>query len=291
MSSGDHLSREHDDWDYSYKLEGGRLISSHLYSNKNTSRSPTLTHQKPRRGRSSSRATSHHPPRLSLEKLPTGYTNSKCQQTGGVSKFSDPDPEIPIVDAKDDEEFVATLHSSPAPVTLTNLENQPVFVARPPSSAKRIKLLKERIQQELTSTNLSDESVNQGVRCRKETRNPKPIEEVIRETSIREESETSVCSLPSITDESEMGKDMSTDRTLHEVEIIRLYSYEGKEPVVVTRQVIALSGILKRMAEEDGFDGNLVLSEADASMKLLGAWLTRDREFEVTRGTKLPLYH
>jgi hypothetical protein len=63
-----------------------------------------------------------------------------------------------------------------------------------------------------------------------------------------------------------------------------LCGQEGGGVYYFPRQTIALSRAFAKRMEEQEFDGEIMLAEKSSAVELLGSWMSRDLEFEVTVG-------
>lgn len=266
-----------DDWDYSYKLESGRLISSHVYSEKPKTTLPRVFTPRPQRAAAENPTPSPSssiiaPTATKKSVLPASYS-LRGQQP--ISKFSDPDPVLQVVDAESDNEFFMGISAS-VPPTLHNLDKH-VFIAKSIPKEHQMTLPKES---NVKGDDQSSEMEPDMAKRRKDTRELAAIEQVLREMSHREEVSTGT----SIRNEGELRKDVSVGSHLGG-DTVKVYGRERMKPYILSRQMVGLSGGLSDLTEKDGFDGNLILAESDTSIKLLCAWLTRDLQFEITTGT------
>jgi hypothetical protein len=194
--------------------------------------------------------------------------------------WHDPDPPRQIVDVKSDNEFITAIHPREPP-TFRAIENQP-FGRKTQPNDSRLKIWREQIA--FTSHSSPAPQVSKSrLRLKTDSKEMTAIEQVLRGVQGQRQGLDDSSTVASVVDGSEMKKEMSMD-TGRDNANIKLYSSECDDEFVVPRQTIGLSGVFLRRMKLDAFDGEIMVEETSAVMKLLGAWMSRDLDFEVTIG-------
>ena len=121
-------------------------------------------------------------------------------------------------------------------------------------------------------------------KLRSESREPATIQQVLRE--MRVQVDESVESVSVVFTEGSGGtkKEGEGGSGSDGGGNVALCSQDGGEPCYFPRQTIALSRVFAKSMEEPGFDGEIMLAEKSSAVELLGSWMSRDLEFEVTVG-------
>lgn len=241
-----------DAWDYKYEVDKGKPISSPSYSG--------------------------HPKQIPNppDPLSSDWKSiaKKAPSTGpvsyGVSKWHDPEPEQPIVDVKNDDEFLGALGTDPTTTTLATLRNHqshsPETISSPPPAPPQRPPSKSRGKKSRRNKRFSSNST---------------LEDVLREM------------LPARTDPSTSSSGMKSDirETLNEshdeykYDEIKLCSSECNESFLFPRQILELSGEFSERMKASGFDGVITTIEGKEAMELLAAWLsTRNLDFDINIG-------
>jgi hypothetical protein len=260
-----------DYWDYNYKLHGGRLISQHLYSSRSLPSStphPPKTTPKPK------------PPRKYTPKYHPHPPSSTLTMHKRISKalWYDPDPPRQIVDVKSDSEFITAIHPRESS-TFRDIENHP-FGKTTQQNDSRLDIWREQIA--FASHSSPAPRIPQN-RLRLKTDSKEMTAIVLRGMHGQSQGLDDSSTVASVVDGSEMKKEMLMD-TDGDIMNIKLYSSECNDEFIFPRQTMGLSGVFLRRMNLDGFDGDIIVEETSVVMKLLGAWLSRDLEFEITIG-------
>src|SRR5579859_736085 len=226
-----------DAWDHKYKVDKGKPISPRIYS--------------------------AHPKQISNPQGPLS-SNGKSKKllppgpgSYGISKWHDPEPEQPIVDVKNDDEFLGALGTDPTPLTtpLTTVKNLQSHSPETISSLPPIAL------PQLSSNPCGKRKSHRNKRFGSNS----TLEEVLREI------------LPARTDPGISSTGMKSDvqETLNEShdefhnDEIKLCSTECSESFLFPRQILELSGEFSRRMKESGFDGVITTTEGKETMELL----------------------
>lgn len=99
------------------------------------------------------------------------------------------------------------------------------------------------------------------------------------------------CDNPDDVAESEMRKEMSMDSCLKsDAYGVKICSSDGGIVLEFPQQIIALGGYFVKLMVREGFDGDIVLEESKSAVEMLGAWMSRDLDFEVTIGKSSFIY-
>jgi hypothetical protein len=192
--------------------------------------------------------------------------------------WHDPDPPRQIVDVKSDNEFITAIH----PTTSPAYENHP-FTNTTQQSNSRLKIWREQMAFTSHSPPPTPPVPKARLRLKPDSKEMTAIEQVLRGVRDERQGIDDSSTVASLVDGSEMKKEMSID-TGRDNENIKLYSTECDMEFMFPRQTIGLSGVFLRRTRLDGFDGEIVVEETSAVMKMLGAWMSRDLEFEITIG-------
>jgi hypothetical protein len=264
-----------DDWDCNYKLENGRLISTNIYSG--TVITPPTSPSR----RKSIGFPPTTPSVVDNTRRPVGlpqWTPTKLYDPQDeVTKWHDPDPIRQIVDAKDDDEFLGAIHPT-EPHTSNAVDEH---TSHPVDHNElRLKFWREQ-NAEAEPDSLSP---SPKPRRRRETRELATIEQVLREMYPRGKSgQDGSSAAASVIAESEMRKEMSMDSRI-DMDDVKICSSDGGLVLEFPRQTVTLSGWFVKLMDREGFDGELVLAETKAAVEMLGAWMSRDLDFEITQG-------
>jgi uncharacterized protein (DUF39 family) len=123
------------------------------------------------------------------------------------------------------------------------------------------------------------------------TRGVTAIEQVLRcvqdERQGRDDSSV-VASVVSVGDGSEMKKEMSIG-DYRDSENVKLSSSQCDDHFLFPRQTISLSGVFSDKMSTEGFEDEIMIEESSEVMKMLGSWMSRDLDFEITIG--FPIFH
>jgi hypothetical protein len=287
LSHGETVSPDLDDWDYNYKLEGGRLISSNLYSGHSNLVTPLLSTSP------SSLGGQQRPPAAPQMSLQVQYSNPQSTPLAAVdpqdevTKWHDPDPVFQVVDCKDDTEFLSSLHRV-NPVVVPKVGRNASGTWSSHNDA-RLKSWRQEIFQtapELTPTMPK-------VRRKKETRKLATIEQVLNEMIMYpcDNPGDGSSTATSIAAESEMKKEMAMDSCVNsDADGVKICSSDGGIVLEFPRQTLALGGYFVKLMNREGFDGEIVLEEPKSAVEMLGAWMSRDLDFEITIGKYSIIY-
>ena len=230
-------SSDLDDWNYNYKLQGGRLISTNVYSGgqsdiqyppKTSARNRTLVIPSPNTTPSTTRA----------HILPSEIPNLPSSETQEISIRHDPDPLAPVVDAQTDNEFLTNLQYH----DVSAFDEYP-FISATRHNDLHLKLWKEQAAQE------SQAPPSQPIPKPKRKKNVSElttIEQVLREMYPRDNPTQDSSPAASVTEGSEMRKEMSIDGSMDN---IRLCSQDGGASYLFSRQTISLSKLFVDIME------------------------------------------
>ena len=193
-----------------------------------------------------------------------------------ISLWHDPDPVMTVVDVRSDSEFLDGLDGLQSDYSSDHNRRRSSV---PSPQISEIRLWREQSLQSQppkTSTRAT---------WRRNSRELAAIQQVLRNMRVRDESveERSVTVTEgSVGIEKEEGG-VGSDRGN-----IALCSYDGGELFYFPSQTIALSRVFATMMEQERFEGEIMLAEKSSTVELLGAWMSRDLEFEITVGTRPP---
>ena len=261
-----------DDWNYNYKLQGGRLISTNLYSGGQSHiQSPTKT--SPRIRTLVTPSPDHTTPTIRARILPSEIPKPPQSETQEISIRQDPDPIVQVVDAQTDSEFLTGLQSH----DISAFDKHP-FIRH---NDLRLKLWREEAAQE--SQVPSSLPIPKPKR-RKNVSELTTIEQVLREMYSCDNPAEDSSPAASVSQGSEMKREMSIDGSMDN---IRLCSQDGGACYFFSCQTMSLSKSFANIMEDDGFDGEIILTENTETVELLGAWMSRDLDFEITIGILL----
>jgi hypothetical protein len=254
-----------DDWDFNYKLQGGRLISKSVYSG-----GPTNVQSfPPKSSRVGSLIT--HSPNLSR---PSQFPPSHDSGNRKISLHYDPEPIFETVDVKSDNEFLTGLRRE---TISTFNEERPLY--EPCHNDLHLKIWREHAAQVplgLATSNPQNKKKNTILTT---------TEKISQEFCAPITDDSS--SAASATQGTEIKKEMSIDSRTG-LDSIRICSRDGGSSCVLSRQIVELSKVFAEMTKNDTFDGEIILDEDKEALELLTLWMSRDLEFEITIGT-LPI--
>jgi hypothetical protein len=258
---------EFDDWDYNYKLQHGRLISTNFYSGGRATihPSPVIT-QIPTLVIPTPTTTT---PIVRAHVIPSQAPDSGNQD---ISVRHDPEPALQNVDVRSDSEFLIGLQFKDRSVSAFDRESSTHELHQ---NELRLKIWREQVAQ-AAPVAMSPKS-----RRRRNTSELTTIEQVLRDIHITEHTADDSSTVASGTQGSEIKKEMSIDSRT-DLESIRLCSEDGVDTFYFSRQIIALSKSFLKMMEQEGFDGEIILEEDTEALELLGSWMSRDLDFEIT---------
>lgn len=269
------LASDFDDWDCNYKLQGGRLISTNVYSGgQSNTQSPPKTSTRIR----TLAVPSPDPtaPTIRAHSLPSEISKPSPSEIQKISIRHDPEPIIQVVDAQNDKEFLRGLQSHDI-----SAFDEHLFISNTRRNDLRLNLWREQIAQEFQLPLL--QPIPQP-RRKKNVSELATIDQVLREIypgdNPTEDSSTTVTVITG----SEIKKEMSIDGSMDNV---RLCSQDGGASYLFSPQTISLSRSFVNIMGEDGFDGEIILTEDTETVELLGAWMSRDLDFEITIGILL----
>jgi hypothetical protein len=184
----------------------------------------------------------------------------------GISKWSDPEPVQPVVDVKNDAEFFGglgwTFTTSSTkqcqPATLDGISSSPS--PTPPKEPQDVKTKARR---------------------KKDVKSNSALEEVVREIyAVRKDPSTSSGGI----DSEIRQKDSRDGQEEYHYDEVKLVSSECDEQIILSRQMVGLSGKFSDIMEDEGFDGVITTTEGEDAMKLLQAWMSKDGTFEINIG-------
>lgn len=194
----------------------------------------------------------------------------------------DPDPPSQKIDVKSDADFLTSLHPG-EPTTLETLDIHP-FSAINNQHNIRLKLWRAETshlsQTQAPEISKSRDKSNMG------TKGDAAIEQVLRCAQAERQGRDDlsvVVSVLSVGDGSEMKKEMSIG-DFRDNENVKLSSSQCDDHFIFPRQTISLSGVFSDKMSDEGFDGEIMIEESSEVMKMLGAWMSRDLDFEITIG-------
>jgi hypothetical protein len=258
---------EFDDWDYNYKLQHGRLISTNFYSG-----GPSTVHPSPEATKIRTLVTPTPTIATSIIRahvVPSQSSNSRNQD---ISVRHDPEPTSQNVDVKSDSEFLTGLQLEDRGVSAFDRESSTHELHQ---NELRLKMWREQAVQ------ARHVAMSPKLRRRKNTNELTTIEQVLRDIHITDHTVDDSSTVASVTQGSEIKKEMSIDSRT-DLESIRLCSEDGVDTFYFSRQIIALSKSFLKMMEQEGFDGEIILEEDTEALELLGSWMSRDLDFEIT---------
>lgn len=268
------FASDFDDWNYNYKLKDGRLISTNVYSGgQGNPQSPPNAS-----GSIKSLVTpspNPNPPTIQAHILPSKVPEIQSEKQE-ISIRYDPEPITQVVDAQNDNDFLTNLQSDDV-----SAFDEQSFISATRHNDLRLKLWRE--QTALESRVPSSQPTPKPKR-KKDVSELATIEKVLREMYPRDNPTEDSSPAASVTQESGMRKEMSIDGSMDN---IRLCSQDGGNYYLFSRQTISLSKSFVTIMENDGFDGEIILTEDPETLQLLGAWMSRDLDFEITIGILL----
>jgi hypothetical protein len=193
----------------------------------------------------------------------------------GISKWSDPEPVQPVVDVKNDAEFFGGLGWTFT--TSSTKQCQPAALdgaSSPPSP------IPPKEQQDPTPSKEQQDG-RAKARRKKDVKSNSALEEVVREIyAVRKDPSTSSSGMGS-----EIRQNDSRDgQDEYHYDEVKLVSSECDEQIILSRQMVCLSGKFSDIMEDEGFDGIITTTEGEDAMKLLEAWMSKDSTFEINIG-------
>ena len=269
------VASDFDDWNCNYKLQGGRLISTNVYSGgQSNTRSPPKSSARIR----TLVIPSPDPttPTIRAHILPSEIPKPPPSEIQEISIRHDPEPIIQVVDAQTDREFLRGLQSH----DISSFDEH-IFISTTRRNDQRLNLWREQTAQE------SQVPLSQPIpqpRRKKNISELATIEQVLREIYPRDNPTEDSSTTATVITGGEVKKEMSIDGSMDNV---RLCSQDGGASYLFSSQTISLSKSFVNIMCEDGFDGEITLTDDTETVELLGAWMSRDLDFEITIGILL----